>query len=242
MRTNSELNRSKKSYRGNFIILPIVFLLIGYILFFVCLTPVIDPLVSVYKLAFSNANASSAVDEAGTNSIFNGATGVHSGLLTCDDFEYPTWGKIFGTIKVDNTDIDCDLIFGDSKELLKNGACMSISSHIPGCGTGVLVAAHNNTYFHTLPDAQVGDLVHLETNYGSFVYRVYGTKIVDTSKPNHADDYFPELYGDKEVLLLYTCWPINTLASTPLRYFTLCEFVSGPQVNMYETAEVEANE
>ncbi len=241
MRTNSELNRSKKSYRGNFLILPIVFLLIGYILFFVCLTPVIDPLVSVYKLAFSNANASSAVDGTGTNSIFNGSTGVHSGLLTTDDFEFPTWGKLFGSIKVDNTEIDCDLIFGDSKDLLKKGACMSMESRIPGCGSGVLVGAHNNTYFHTLPDAQVGDLVHLETNYGSFVYRIYETKIIDTSKSGHADEYFPELYGDKEILLLYTCWPINTLASTPNRYFAFCEFVSGPQVNIYETGR-EMNE
>ena len=236
MRTNSEKNRSKKSYRGNFIILPIVFLLIGYILFFVCLTPVLGPLVSVYKLAFSNSNAAS-VGETGTNSIFNGSTGVHSGLLTCDDFEYPTWGKTFGTLKVDNTEIDCDFIFGDSKDLLKKGACMSMESHIPGCGTGVLVGAHNNTYFHTLPDAQPGDLVHIETNYGSFVYRVYETKIIDTSKSMHANEYFPELYGDKEVLLLYTCWPINTLASTPLRYFAFCEFVSGPQVNIYDTEE-----
>lgn len=236
MKTNSEKNRSKKSYRGNFIILPIVFLACGYLLFFACLTPILDPLVSVYKVAFSNANAS-AIDEAGTNSIFNGSTGINNGLLTTDDFEYPTWGKIFGSIKVDNTDIDCDLIFGDSKDLLKKGACMSMSSHIPGCGTGVLVAAHNNTYFHTLPDAQIGDQVYVETNYGSFVYRVYETKIIDTSKSAHANDYYPELYGDKEVLLLYTCWPINTLASTPLRYFAFCELVSGPSVNLYETGE-----
>jgi len=234
MKTNSDINRSKKNYRGSFIILPIVFLICGYLLFFACLTPIIDPLVSVYRVAFSKTN-SSAVDEAGTNSIFNGSTGVRSGLITCDEFEYPTWGKIFGTIKVENTEIDCDLIFGDSKDLLKKGACMSMSSHIPGCGTGVLVAAHNNTYFHTLPDAKEGDLVYVETNYGSFVYRVYGTKIVDTSKAGHANDYFGELYGDKEVLLLYTCWPINTLASTPLRYFAMCELVSGPRVNIYDT-------
>ena len=232
MRTNSEKNRSKKSYRGSFIILPIVFLLCGYILFFACLTPVIDPLLSVYGVAFSNTNAN-AIGEAGTNSIFNGATGIRSGVLTCDDFEYPTWGKIFGNIKVDNTEIDCDLIFGDSKDLLKKGACMSLTSQIPGCGTGILVAAHNNTYFHTLPNAQIGDLVHLETNYGSFIYRVYETKIIDTSKSGHADLYYSELYGDKEILMLYTCWPIDTLASTPQRYFAFCEFVSGPMVDLY---------
>ncbi len=233
MRTNSEKNRSKKSYRGNFIILPIVFLICGYILFFVCLTPVINPLISIYGIAFSNANAAT-VGESKTNSIFNGTTGIRSGILTVDDFEYPGWGDIFGNIKVDNTQIDCDLIFGDNTALLKKGACMSIMSHIPGCNTGILVAAHNNTYFHTLPQAQIGDLVHVETNYGSFVYKIYETKIVDTSKPNYYELYEPELYGDREILMLYTCWPIDTLASTPQRYFAFCEFVSGPQVNLYE--------
>ena len=232
MRTNSEKNRSKKSYRGNFIILPIVFLLCGYILFFACLTPIIDPLLSIYSIAFSNSNAAT-VEEVKTNSIFNGSTGIRSGVLTCDDFNYPNWGDVFGNIKVDNTEIDCNLILGDDKSLLKKGACMAMYSSIPGCGSGILVAAHNNTYFHTLPNAQIGDLVHLETNYGSFVYRVYDTRIVDTSKPNYYELYEPELHGDKEILMLYTCWPIDTLASTPQRYFTFCEFVSGPMVDLY---------
>ena len=233
MKTNSEKNRSKKGYRKGFIILPIVFLLCGYILFFVCLTPIIKPLASVYGIAFSNANANT-IGETRTNSIFSGSTGIHDGYLNYDDFEVPSWGDIFGTIKVGGTDIDCDLIFGDDSDLLRKGACMSIFSHIPGCGRGILVAAHNNTYFHTLPQAQNGDLVNIETNYGSYVYRVYDQRIVNLNDPNNRSQYADELNGNEEILILYTCYPIDTLASTPERYFVFCEFVSGPQVNMYE--------
>lgn len=229
MKTNSETNRSKKSYRKCFIILPIVFLICGYILFFVCLTPILDPLLSVYGLAFSNTNTA-PIDETGTNSIFNGATGVRDGYLNYDEFEFPKYGAVFGNVKVEGTDINCDLIFGDDTALLKKGACMSLYSHIPGCDRGVLIGAHNNTYFHTLQYVGKGALVNIETNYGSFVYRVYDTKVIDKD----SSDYLDELNGDKEILMLYTCYPNDTIASTPDRFFAFCEFVSGPKVNMYE--------
>ena len=145
-------------------------------LFFACFTPIIDPLLSAYKLAFSNTNFNT-IDESGTSSIFNGSTGVYSGLLNYDDFEFPNYGSVFGKISVEGTEINCDLIYGDDTALLKKGACLSLYSHIPGCGRGVMIAAHNNTYFHTLPNAKEGALVHLETNYGSYVYKVYRSEV-----------------------------------------------------------------
>lgn len=230
MKTNSETNRSKKSYRKYFIILPIVFLICGYLLFFVALTPILDPLASVYGIAFSNANAKT-IDESGTNSIFNGSTGVHSGLINYDEFEFPRYGSIFGTVTVQGTEINCNLLYGDDTALLKKGACMSLYSHLPGCGSGVMVGTHNNTYFHTLQYVKEGALVNVETNYGSYIYKVYKTKIIDKDAE---DEYRAELNGNKEVLLLYTCYPNDTIASTPYRFFAFCEFVSGPQVNLYE--------
>lgn len=230
MRTNSEKNRSKKGYRKFFIILPIVFLICGYILFFVCLTPIIDPLISVYSIAFSDYNAN-VIEESEANSIFNGSTGIREGIINYDELVFPNYGNIFGRITVEGTEIDCDLIFGDDKSLLRKGACVSIYSHIPGCQTGVLVGAHNNTFFHSLPEVKEGALVNVETNYGSYVYKVYETKIF---KDTQRDEYIDELSGDKEILLLYTCYPVDTLASTPYRFFAFCECVSGPVVNLYE--------
>ena len=133
MKTNSEKIRSKKDYRKYFIILPIVFLLCGYILFFVCLTPILDPLISVYSLAFSNTNVNT-IDESETNSIFDGNTAVHDGYINYDEFVFPSWGDIFGKVTVEGTEIDCPLIFGDDNSLLRRGAGLSFFSHIPGCG------------------------------------------------------------------------------------------------------------
>lgn len=230
MRTNSGKNRSKKSYRKWFITLPIAFLLCGYLLFFAALTPILDPLLSVYGLAFSNANVNT-ITESGQNSAFNGGTGAYDGLLNYNEISFPTYGEHFGRITVGGTEINTDVIYGDDTALLNDGACMSLYSHIPGCGRGVMIGAHNNTYFHTLQYVEKGAEVKIETSYGNYVYRVYDTKVI---KAEDEAAYRSELNGNKEVLLLYTCYPNDTLALTPYRFFAFCEFVSGPQVNMYE--------
>ena len=108
---------------------------------------------------------------------------------------------------------------------------MSYYSHIPGCGRGVLIGSHHNTYFHSLQDVQTGALVNLSTTYGNFVYRVYLTNVINVDTDS---SYRAALNGDKETLILYTCYPNNTLSLTPYRFIAYCEKVSGPHVNMYE--------
>lgn len=230
MKNNPEVNRSKKRYRRGFILIPIAFLLCGYLLLFAVLTPILDPLISVYNLAFSNANVQT-ITEFGTGSIFDGSNGPSSGTLNWDDFSFPKYGESFGHITVDGTEVDTQVIFGDSHALLNRGACVSLFGHIPGCGKGVLIGAHYMPYFKTLPDVKEGALVHIETTYGSYVYRVYRT---DVSRHDNASAYSTELNGNKEILILYTCDLNGVIASTPNRFFAFCEFVSGPSVNLYE--------
>ncbi len=227
---NNSANRSKHSRRKWFILLPAAFLIGGYLLLFVCLSPVLDPLFSAYKLAFSGVNVST-IDDTEPSGSFSGSSGLTHGALTLDEFEFPGYGETFGNVTVEGTEINAPVIYGDSKKLLNQGACMSLYSHIPGCGRGTMISAHNNTFFHTLQYVKEGAEVRLETTYGVYVYKVYKTKIL------HKDDaagYTKELNGDKDELILYTCYPNDTIASTPKRFFVFCEFVSGPSVSMYE--------
>ncbi len=95
----------------------------------------------------------------------------------------------------------------------------------------MLIGAHNNTYFHSLQDVQTGALVNLSTTYGNFLYRVYLTNVINVDTDS---SYRAALNGDKETLILYTCYPNNTLSSLRYRFIAYCEKVSGPHVNMYE--------
>lgn len=230
MLNNTPNNRSKNRRRKWFILLPAVFLLCGYLLLSACLTPFLDPLISVYKLAFTNTNVHT-IDEAGVSSVFNGSTGLKHGKLNSEDIEFPKYGEVFAHLSIEGTDIDTPIIYGENKQLLRKAACMSLYSHIPGCGKGTMISAHNNRAFRSLKDVKEGAIVHLETTYGEYVYRVYKTQII-----NKSDEaaYSGALNGDKDELLLYTCYASRAIGSTPYRFFTFCEFVSGPSVNLYE--------
>lgn len=230
MRTNSESNRSRKNYRVSFWVLPIAFFIIGYLLFYFALAPVIEPAKSIYGLAFSNVNAVTTDDLQGKD-LFSGKTGVYDGILKASELHFPYVGDKWGTLTIEDIGInDMPLIYGDNMELLLQGACMSERSRLPGYGSGTLVAAHNYNYFHELQNIKEGAEVSVETYYGSYKYRVYRTEIIDVYE---SKSYWDEVYGDKEMFVLYTCYPNNALRSTHYRFFAFCEFLSGPKIDEY---------
>lgn len=230
MRTNSELNRNRKNYRVSFWVLPIAFFIIGYLIFYFALTPIIGPVKSIYSLAFSNVNAVTTDGFQGKD-LFSGKTGVYDGVLKASEIHFPYVGDKWGTLTIESIGIkDMPLIYGDNTENLLQGACMSERSRLPGYGSGTLVAAHNYNYFHELQNIEEGVDVEVETYYGSYKYKVYRTEIIDVYK---SKSYWDEVYGDKETLVLYTCYPNNALRSTHYRFFAFCEFVSGPKIDEY---------
>ena len=70
----------------------------------------------------------------------------------------------------------------------------------PGQAGMVGVAAHN-VYWIDFPQLSKGDEVDLETRYGTFKYRVTGTRIVQP------DDRSILVQGPGRHLTLTTCWP-----------------------------------
>ena len=92
----------------------------------------------------------------------------------------------------------------------------------PGGGLQMLMAAHNNTYFHTLGQVQPGSRVTLEMYYGSYEYEVTESFVGRSS-----DSTVYDLQAGEEKLILYTCYPFDQLTSTPYRFFVYCQPVSG---------------
>ena len=229
MRTNSESSRNRKNYRVSFLVLPIAFFIIGYLLFYFVLTPIIEPAKNIYKLAFSGINM--AADDSQGKDMYSGHPGVFEGTIKASEISFPYVDDKWGELTIESIGIDSlDLIYGDNTNNLLRGACMSERSRLPGFGSGTLVAAHNYSFFHELQNIKEGAEVKVETYYGSFVYKVYRTEIIDVYT---SDSYWDDVYGDKEVLALYTCYPNNALRSTHYRFFAFCEKVSGPKVDEY---------
>ena len=126
--------------------------------------------------------------------------------------------------------VDCqiraDLYFGDSWYVLGNGVGIYNGSAIPGYGRTVLIAGHNNTYFNGLKYAEEGQIIKIRTNYGNYKYEITGTKITDCEDRSAYD-----LNKNEENIILYTCYPFDTLGLTNLRAFIYAKYVSGPMID-----------
>ena len=128
--------------------------------------------------------------------------------------DYPLWGSEFGTIEIPSVNIKMPIYQGDTLDILKYGIGHFSGSFFPGEGGTIILAGHNNQGFlYHLPEVKIGDNIVITATYGTFTYQVESTKIID-AKDN---DAFP-FYKEQEVLMIYTCYPVNTIGHKTHRF------------------------
>ena len=127
---------------------------------------------------------------------------------------YPEYGSRYGNIKIESLDINLPLYYGDKLFILKNGVGQSSGSYFPGEGGSIICMGHNTKAFlYKLPQIKKGAIIEVETTYGTFKYKVDNTKIVNM----YNVDELP-IQKDEEVLMLYTCYPVNGLGHKTDRF------------------------
>ncbi len=127
---------------------------------------------------------------------------------------YPEYGTRYGNIKIESLDINLPLYYGDKLAYLKYGVGQSSGAYFPGEGGSIICMGHNNkTFLYDLPKIEDGAIIEINTTYGDFKYKVFKTKVI-----NMYD--LDELYiqKDEEILMLYTCYPVNTLGEKKDRF------------------------
>ena len=60
---------------------------------------------------------------------------------------------------------------------------------------------------------QKGDKIEIETSYGTFEYTIYQSKIVHETDLGAAP-----IQNEEEMLIIYTCYPINNIGHAYQRY------------------------
>lgn len=139
---------------------------------------------------------------------------------------YPYWGTIWATIEIPAINITAPVYHGDTLDIIKYGVGHYSGSYFPGEGSTIILPAHNSRqHFMYIPKLVEGDTIIIKANYGTFTYKVTGNKII---KDN--DMASLPIYKDKEVLMLYTCWPVNTIGLKNKRYVVYAELV-GEELN-----------
>ena len=149
-----------------------------------------------------------------------------SEAIKASELVYPNAGDMFGHITVKGTAVDADVYYGDGSRQLNRGAGIYTGGGIPGGSGTILMAGHCNTYFHDLGSAAPGDKIVLKTHYGAYEYEVTGAKVAD-----YQDTSTYDFSRGDENLILYTCYPFDSLGFTPERYFVYAKYVSGPMID-----------
>jgi sortase A len=132
----------------------------------------------------------------------------------------PLPGDAIGKIEIPSIDVSKYVVEGTDAESLRKGPGHYPDTPLPGQHGTAAIAGHRTTYgapFRHLNDVHKGDRIILQMPYGTFVYRVERTQIVDdsalwvTKKVNH------------DRLVLTACHPLYSAAQRIVAFARLTE-------------------
>lgn len=132
---------------------------------------------------------------------------------------YPEYGAQYATIQIPAIDVDLPVCFGDTLEIIKNAVGHSSGSYFPGEGGSIIYMGHNSqNIFRRFSELVVGDEITVTANYGTFKYKIYDMQLI-----NETDlDKLP-IQKEKEILMVYTCYPFQNYGYTTQRYVVYAE-------------------
>ena len=133
--------------------------------------------------------------------------------------KYPSVGEMYAKLSIPACGIELPVYYGDNEKILESGVGHFSGSHFPGEGKGVLYTAHNTLdKLYGLKNIKVGDAVTVNTTYGKFSYKVTSTLVIDDTDKSKAN-----IESNKELLMIYTCYPFDGNGYTDKRYMVYCE-------------------
>lgn len=207
-----------------YICMPVGFCVLGYLLIYTVFIPVIKPVLSLSEIFISDADFKTGET---LTSIFENNIQHEESKDTVDmsEVQIPSFGTHYANISIPAISVEAPLYYGDSSAALSSGIGQYNGSFMPGFGRPILVSGHNNSYFNSLQYIENGDEVIITTNYGVYKYKVFETRIA-----YYNDKSAYDLSAQEETLIMYTCYPFDTLGLTPQRFFVYAEKISGPEI------------
>lgn len=211
------------------LVAPIIFLVIGYSLIYIIGKPVIQFVTSSIQLFLLTDTPNFETTKQSFTAVDNKQVATNAkNELPSSKIDYPVGGQLYGKVKIEKLQLNVPLYFGDTEEILREGAGQFMGSVYPGELGTTLIGGHNVDDFGKLGAAQVGDEITLQTTYGNYVYRINRLDVRDKKDKEINDMIYQR--NDRR-LILYTCYPIDSLGLTNERLFAIGEFVSGPMIN-----------
>lgn len=136
---------------------------------------------------------------------------------------YPEYGTQYATIQIPSINVDVPVYFGDTLEILKKGVGHSSGSYFPGEGGSIIYMGHNSkNMFRRFSEMKKGDKITVKTSYGEFNYKIYDMQLIKETETNKLP-----IQDQKEILMVYTCYPFNNIGYATQRYVLYAELENG---------------
>ena len=132
---------------------------------------------------------------------------------------YPEYGTQYATIEIPKIDVNLPVYYGDTLEILKKGVGHSSGSYFPGEGGSIIYMGHNSAkLFRRFSELQIGNEITVKTSYGEYRYKIYDMQLIKETEV----DKLP-IQKDREILMVYTCYPFRNIGYTDQRYVVYAE-------------------
>ena len=132
---------------------------------------------------------------------------------------YPEYGTQYATIQIPRINANLPVYLGDTLEVLKKGVGHSSGSYFPGEGGSIIYMGHNSkNMFRRFSELQLGDEMTVTTSYGEYTYKIYDMQLIKETDV----DKLP-IQKEKEILMVYTCYPFNNIGYATQRYVVYAE-------------------
>ena len=132
---------------------------------------------------------------------------------------YPEYGTQYATIEIPKIDVNLPVYFGDTLEVLKEGVGHSSGSYFPGEGGSIVYMGHNSAkMFRRFSELQIGNEIKIKTNYGEYQYKIYDMQLIKETEVEKLP-----IQDQKEILMVYTCYPFNNIGYATQRYVVYAE-------------------
>lgn len=222
--------KRQKRNKWAYLYMPIFFIILGYGMIYVIFAPVLQFVSSAVQIiSLNQAPTFNTVENVTfTEKEKEEMVTEEPKIVAASQIEYPKIGEQYGEITVEKLGIQEVLTFGDSDEDLRIGAGQYTGSTFPGEKGTTLIGGHNNSTFGLFSLIQENDIVQVMTKYGVFNYRVYKSEVA-----RYDTEEIPRLLEqrDEDILILYTCYPVDMLGLTDDRLFVYAKLDSGSVVD-----------
>lgn len=127
---------------------------------------------------------------------------------------YPNFAEQYARLKIKKIGVDAPVYFGATDEIILKGVGHDSGSYFAGENGTIIMCEHNYmNNFKKLGELQDGDIIEIKTDYGDFYYELYDEQIVLETETNKLP-----IQKDEEILMIYTCYPLNNTDRTQYRY------------------------